>query len=330
VKEQRHYSRSLVADSKLYSEGTAETLNKINFITRVPATIKAEQEYISRALQQKNEWLPLDNGYKSQEFPSSQYGIENQRWIVYYSDQAHDRSKKTLDKEVKKEAVQIQKDLSSLGKKQFGCEADAHKALNAIAKKWRYHLSFNAQTVSEKQYTGRGRPTADTAYTEVYHISAEFNFNQASFDATLHQRSCFVLATNVSQEKSDQGQILKAYKGQDHTEKGFAFLKKPEFFTSSLNLEKPGRIEAILMIMVLSLLIYSLAQRRLRNALIQSKETIPDQLKKPTNNPTMRWVFQLFEGVDLIIANLDPIKKTFIQGLNETRKKIVSLLGGNI
>ena len=296
----------------------------------MPATIKAEREYIDRALQQKNTWLPLDKGYKSQEFFVSHYGIENQRWIVYYSDQAHDRSKKTLDKEVKKEATQIQKDLSSLEKKEFGCEADARKALNISAKKWRYHSPINVQTTSLKQYTERGRPTANAAYVEVYNITAQFSFNQDLFNATLDQRSCFILATNVLTERSNQAQILNAYKGQDYTEKGFAFLKKPEFFTSSLNLEKPGRIDAILMIMVLSLLIYSLAQRRLRNALAKHKETIPDQLKKPTSNPTMRWVFQLFEGVDFISVQLDNIKKSFIQGLNEIRKKIVSLLGGNI
>ena len=75
------------------------------------------------------------------------------------------------------------------------------------------------------------------------------------------QRSCFVLATNTSAESLPAAETLEAYKKQDYTEKGFAFLKKPEFFTSSLNREKPCRIEAILMIMVLSLLVYSLAQR---------------------------------------------------------------------
>lgn len=322
-------SRCLVADSKLYSEKTAESLKKINFITRVPATIKAEQEYICKALSQKNQWLPHDNGYKSQEFFTSCYGIENQRWIIYYSDQAHNRSKKTLDKEVKKEIMLIQKDLSSLKKKQFSCEEDAYKTLNAITKTWRFHLPINMQITPVKKYTERGRPTDDTVYVELYSISAEFVFNQHSFNVILDQRSCFVLATNVSLKKSNQVQILDAYKKQDYAEKGFAFLKKPEFFTASLNLEKPGRIEAILMIMVLSLLIYSLAQRRLRNALKQHNETIPNQLKKPTNTPTMRWIFQLFEGVNFVSIQIDHTQKAFIQGLNEIREKVAFLIGGN-
>ena len=44
-------NRYLVADSKLYAEETAKTLNKINFITRVPSTLKLEQSYVSQALE---------------------------------------------------------------------------------------------------------------------------------------------------------------------------------------------------------------------------------------------------------------------------------------
>jgi len=45
------------------------------------------------------------------------------------------------------------------------------------------------------------------------------------------------------------------------------------------------------MIMVLCLLVYNLAQRQLRLALALAQDTIPNQLGKPTNSPTLRWVF---------------------------------------
>ncbi len=41
-------------------------------------------------------------------------------------------------------------------------------------------------------------------------------------------------------------------------ERGFRFLKDPIFFTSTLFLKKPERIEALLMVMTLSLLIYTI------------------------------------------------------------------------
>ena len=57
-----------------------------------------------------------------------------------------------------------------------------------------------------------------------------------------------------------------------------------------------------LMIMDLPLLIYSLAERKLRQALKEMNATIPDQPRKHTQSPTIRWVFQLFEGLDILLV----------------------------
>jgi transposase len=47
----------------------------------------------------------------------------------------------------------------------------------------------------------------------------------------------------------------------------------------------------------LALLIYSVAQRRLRQELARQKENLPNQINQPTQRPTLRWVFQLLEGI---------------------------------
>ena len=47
-------------------------------------------------------------------------------------------------------------------------------------------------------------------------------------------------------------------------EGGFRFLKDPLFFVSSLFVKKPCRIQGLLMVMTLALLVYSVAQRRMR------------------------------------------------------------------
>ena len=38
----------------------------------------------------------------------------------------------------------------------------------------------------------------------------------------------------------------------------------------------------------------------LRSQLSATGQTIPNQLKQPTDRPTMRWVFQCFEGISLV------------------------------
>jgi transposase len=56
---------------------------------------------------------------------------------------------------------------------------------------------------------------------------------------------------------------------------------------------------ALAFIMVLCLLVYRLAEQRVRDRLAMGQQTVPDQLRRPTTRPTMRWLFQCFEGVDL-------------------------------
>jgi transposase len=72
----------------------------------------------------------------------------------------------------------------------------------------------------------------------------------------------FILASN---DKALDGELmLKYYKGQNAVEKGFRFLKDKSFRVAEVYLKKVERIEALSMIMALSLLIYSIAEWMIR------------------------------------------------------------------
>jgi transposase len=322
--------RCLTADSKLYCEKSAKTLNKLYFVTRVPSTLKLTGTYINQALEKPDLWQHTEKGYKMQEFAVDCYGIDDQRWVVVYSEQAHARCKVTLQKEVAREKERIDKELFHLRAASFSCGDDAHKKLNALVKKWKYHQVHNVQVQSVKRHTQRGRPTAESAYVFEWRITADARVNQPFIDQTLEQDSCFVLATNSTSEELLIVQVLDTYKGQDSTEKGFAFLKSPNFFVSSLFLKKPSRIDAMLMIMVLSLLIYTIAQRRLRLQLALLKLTVPNQINKEVSNPTMHWIFQLFEGINYIVTRINGLIDRQIQGLKSLQRRVLELLGPNV
>jgi transposase len=123
--------------------------------------------------------------------------------------------------------------------------------------------------------------------------------------------------------------MLSAYKAQGVTvERRFRFLKDPMFFADSLFLKKPSRLMALLMVMGLSLLVYALAERQLRQALVENDQTIPDQVGKPTQRPTMRRVFQMFEGIDLLIIIIaGQIAGRQVLNLRPVHEQIVTLLG---
>jgi transposase len=112
------------------------------------------------------------------------------------------------------------------------------------------------------------------------------------------------LATNQLDKKLfNDEQLLIYYKEQQGIERGFRFLKDPLFFTSSVFLKTPERIMALAFIMILCLLVYSLGQRKLRQILEEKRETVPNQLGKPTQCPTLRWLSQCFKGIHFVILN---------------------------
>jgi transposase len=74
---------------------------------------------------------------------------------------------------------------------------------------------------------------------------------------------------------------LDLYKnGQQKVEKGFQFLKDPLFMLDKIFLKLPSRIMALARVMVLCLLVYALAQFKLRKALADQNKTLANQLNK--------------------------------------------------
>ena len=87
---------------------------------------------------------------------------------------------------------------------------------------------------------------------------------------------------------------------------------------------------ALIMVMTLSLLVYSLAERKLRKVLAEQDLTIGDQKRRPTKSPTVRWVFQKFESV-LILYVFDSDRLKLIQcELTEDQQTVIRCLGKQI
>lgn len=110
-------------------------------------------------------------------------------------------------------------------------------------------------------------------------------------------------------------------------ERGFRFLKDKIFRVAEVYLKKPERIEALAMIMVLTLMIYSVAEWMLRKRLRETGEIIPDQLKKPTQRPTFKWIIFLFMGVTEVTIWMGGEMRQKIANLSDKLAKIVRLLG---
>jgi transposase len=255
--------RYLVADAKLYHEDNAVHLAKLGFITRIPATLKLVAQVMSQALQWDT-WQPFADGTRYPPFALCHYGMA-QRWLVVYSRAALERAAATLTKATQREHEAITKQLFPLQAQRFGTPAAAQDALAALAKRWRYHRGESSHLMAYKRYAGKGRPTSRTPLKAIeWQIQAQVQTEDETIAQAKQAQACYILGTNIDASALSDTEVITAYKRQSHVEGGFRFLKDPLFFVSSLFVKKPNRIAGLLMVMTLALLVYSVAQRRLR------------------------------------------------------------------
>jgi len=235
----------------------------------------------------------------------NRYAGVPQRWIVVDSETGRQRDLKTLHKRLSKQLDQAKKHLRILSRTDFACEADALKQAEKLAQSWSLHTLDSTHVMAKAHYEQAGRPSKTATVSHyTYRVSAQVIEDVQAVEGARRKAGRFILATNeLDEQVLSHEAVLDDYKGQQAPERGFGILKDPLFFTSSVFLKTPQRIEALAMIMGLSLMVYTLAQRQLRTALQQAHKTIRNQLKKPTNSPTMRWVFQCFQAIHLLKVN---------------------------
>ena len=324
--------RYIVADSKLYTEKTIEeSLCLIPFVTRIPSSIKLENETISLALQKHfNEWIIFDEKQRFKTFNVEHNGIK-QRWIVVHSMERQNKAEKSIYGQCEKEMKTIEKSLKKLHAEEFSCREDAQKALKRHFRKSKFYEVVEDTIEEQKKFKLKGRPKTESDYKLVYRITGIAKERQDVKENAIKQSSCFIIGTTIPHNEVSDVDIIMAYKNQNITvEMGFRFLKDPLMFTSSLFVKKSERIMGLLMIMTLALLVYSIAQRRIRKALEKLKETLPNQIRKETSRPTLRWLFQLLDGIEVVKMHVKKTTQIVISGLTDIRRRILGYFGDSV
>ena len=137
-----------------------------------------------------------------------------------------------------------------------------------------------------------------------------------------------MVGTNILETSQlSDAELIGTYKQQGSVERGFRFLKDPLSLASSVFVKKPERIVALGFIMVLCLLVYRFAEYRLRTRLAETEQSLPNQVNKPTATPTMRWVFQCFEGIDLVRLSTAAGITSLVLHLQPFHELVLMLLG---
>ena len=290
-KKQLNFDSLIVANSALYTAPNLEMLTNLRWLSRVPLSLKKAQQLVSQLNESEFKSSSV-TGYRWSEHKSN-YGGVVQRWLVVESCFRGEYDRRKLQKKLKKAEVEGHKKLRELSNVEFACSADASSAANRLSQQLKYH---NLTQITPLQTTA-----SDTNSTN-YSSSSSLIFKvqaQLELDASVAKKTKasgrFILATNVlDAEQLNPSEMIVKHKEQQAAERGFGFLKYPLFFTDSVFLKSPERIEALALVMGLCLLVYTLGQRLLRQNLQVTNLTVKNQLGQGTNRPTLRWIFQSF------------------------------------
>ncbi len=232
---------------------------------------------------------------------TSDYGGVRQRWLVVESETRRVSDLRQLEKNIAKAHQEAKKKLRELAAQEFACEPDARAAANRFSKQLKYHNLTQIQPVPVLSEFEPNPCSQAESYQQAYKIQAQLEPDTDVIARQTLAAGRFILATNVLDiDQLSCDEMIAKYKEQQSSERGFAFLKDPLFFTDSVFLKSPERIEALAMVMGLCLLVYTLGQRYLRSRLQQSHSTLKNQLGQSTFNPTLRWIFQCFQSVHFL------------------------------
>ncbi|MEH1868497.1 MAG: IS1634 family transposase [Nostoc sp.] len=293
----------MVADSALYSAENLNLMKSLKWLCRVPLTVGLAKQ-ILLGIDSKDLIQSEITGYSYIVKSSNYAGIE-QRWLIVESQERKKADSKQLMRRVQQAQINAHQKLTKLCNEEFACHRDAKKAALHLSEQLKYHCLAEIK-ISKKQLKpqGKNKNNNQNDWKYCYQISAQLEQDEAAIELENRASGKFILATNIIDESQlSHTDMIKEYKAQQSCERGFAFLKDPLFLTDSIFIKSPERIEALSMIMGLCLLVYTLGQRQLRGILLAQNQEIKNQLGKPTDRPTLRWIFQCFQGIHLLIVN---------------------------
>lgn len=262
-----------VADGALYSKKHLQATT-IRWLTRVPGTVKLAREYQQQSLNPDD--VPELNDKNRGMMVS---GPGEERWLLVLSQEGRKREEKTLEKRILREEEKLNKAITDLSRERFACVPDAV----AAAEKFIKTLKWHGATVSTDWHD-------ESSHKPGYQLLISIQRDEDKLRPQYNACGRFILATNDKDLPPED--MLSQYKEQDSVERGFRFLKDGEYRLNHIFLKKNSRIEALMMVLTLGLLIYSVSQKQIRELLVKTDQFYPNQKRQPIQNPTLRWILR--------------------------------------
>ena len=316
-----------VMDSAGYSHDNLQAWQKMAWVTRIPETLSAAKTLLRSVATEAMTAVEGEADYRICPV-GAWYGNVKQRWLLVYSSKAYQREKKQFEQRLDRREASVQTAWRTLSRRRFQCRADAEAAALIFSEQHPWWLvTSDVQPIIKHLRPGRPPKGAQPSIVG-WRIRGHLARHDDAIAEHIQWFGRFILGTNILNEvRLSDSALLSCYKKQSSSvERGFRFLKDPLFFADSLFVKSPVRVTAMIMVMGLALLVYALAERELRLALVEHDAFLPHQTGRPTQAITMRRVAQIFEGVDLLIIHRDGVLlERRVLNLSPLRHKILNL-----
>ena len=337
-----------VADSAAVTEETLKRLdgNKddeptITFVSRLPGNYKLEKELKAKAVENPENWEPVGTfsnkvdaaEYKAQSFEDKLYG-NKYRFIVCHSNQLEKRKEKTLNNKIDKEKESLLKAIDEFHKIDFYCAKDADAALEKFEKdlNLKYHeLVYKVKPLERKikrEKPGRPKKDEPVQFETVYKTDIQLFKDDLRIKEYKDKESLFVIITNsMDKEQMNNRAIIKEYKEQSSVETTFRVLKDP-YFIDELFVKTPQRLEALSYVILIALMILTLLERNVREALKTEEERAVVSGNRKTFTPTGISIIEALEQIQILFYYNEKAK-TWQRycNLTDNQKRLIYLAG---
>jgi transposase len=333
-----------VADCKL---ATAENMAYVHqhggrFLTLIPRTRIEDRSFRESLLRGQVRWRPIhdkcnEDGEVLDRFSISEepaLSAEGYRLVWYHSTLKAENDAAQRSRQVDRALGELAELRQKLGspRSRYQDRAKVATAVEAIVES-RGVRGLITTTIEEKveevyHQEGRGRPSEKTRYLKevITRFGLKCEIDHAALGADHLGDGVFPLITN-DLARSER-ELLLAYKGQAEIEKRFAQLKT-DFSVAPVYLKEVSRIQALLCLYFLVLLVESLLERELRQAMVrsgvESLTLYPEG--RACRAPTVRRLIEVFEDIQRhrLRVGSDPAIRLTTK-LSPLQKKILRLL----
>ena len=301
-----------VADVALVTEDNLAVPGDTLCITRLPATYNECGRLITEAVAH-NAWEDvgvLAHTKPTKHRPATSYKVSEgevtlhgtaYRAVVVHSSAQDQRRQQRLERDIQASYSTIQSTVRTAAQQEYFCRADADAAAAQLRTVHTpYHLVD--VTVEERPMYGRGRPNSQQPRpikAMRYRLKMTIRPHTEHIGRLEEEAGCFVLLTNVPTAGNlahSAREILTVYKEPHGTEQNYGFLKAP-VIVNSLFLQKPERIEALGLVLLLSLLLWRLMERQMRAHVASTGMPLTGWDKKTTERPTACMMMTQFAGI---------------------------------